>query len=579
MENIEIANKLEKVADLLEIQGANPFRVRAYRNASRIIEGYGEPLRKLVEQGADLREIEGVGEDMAGYIEELVKTGKLEALEELESEVPPGLMEVTRLEGVGPKRAAKLWKELGVTSLEELQEAAEEGRIAELKGFGKKTEKSILERIKDYQAEERRHLLSDADQFVDALLEHMKQAPHIDRVEVAGSWRRRKETVGDLDVLVTTTKGNRPVVDHFTGWGSVERVLQDGDTRASVVLSSGLQVDLRVVPPESFGAAMVYFTGSKAHSIKLRRRALDRDLHVSEYGVFEVSEGKKPSEGKRVAGAEEDELYDTLDLPFIPPELREDRGEIEAAAEEKLPKLVEVEDLRGDLQMHSTWTDGRASLRQMFEGCRSLGYEYAAITDHSQSLAMAGGLDKAKLKRQWKEIDKLQEEYDDIQLLRGIEVDILEDGSLDLDDDVLGDLDVVLATVHGHFDLPSDEQTKRLVTAMKNRSVHILGHPTGRLIGTRSPMRFDMDEVLKVAKNEGVVMELDAAPERLDLADTHLIQAKEVGVKIVIDSDAHSVRGLERIRYGVDQARRAWLEKKDVINTKSLKSFRKALRG
>jgi DNA polymerase (family 10) len=369
------------------------------------------------------------------------------------------------------------------------------------------------------------------------------------------------------------------VVDHFTGWGSVERVLQDGDTRASVVLSSGLQVDLRVVPPESFGAAMVYFTGSKAHSIKLRRRALDRDLHVSEYGVFEVSEGKKPSEGKRVAGAEEDELYDTLDLPFIPPELREDRGEIEAAAEEKLPKLVEVEDLRGDLQMHSTWTDGRASLRQMFEGCRSLGYEYAAITDHSQSLAMAGGLDKAKLKRQWKEIDKLQEEYDDIQLLRGIEVDILEDGSLDLDDDVLGDLDVVLATVHGHFDLPSDEQTKRLVTAMKNRSVHILGHPTGRLIGTRSPMRFDMDEVLKVAKNEGVVMELDAAPERLDLADTHLIQAKEVGVKIVIDSDAHSVRGLERIRYGVDQARRAWLEKKDVINTKSLKSFRKALRG
>ncbi|MFW5920960.1 MAG: helix-hairpin-helix domain-containing protein, partial [Polyangiales bacterium] len=373
MENLDIAHTLDRVADLLQIQGANPFRVRAYENAARTIEGYGEPLRKLVDEGRDLTALPSIGKDMAGYIEELVRTGELAMLNELEREVPPGLIDVMRLQGVGPKRAAKLWHELDVTDLESLEAAASEGRIAGLKGFGNKTQQSILEGLQSYRRAEQRHLLSEADEYVSALLEHLRRAPDVDELEVAGSWRRRKETVGDIDVLVTTKKPG-PVMEHFTSWGDVQRILGAGETRASVVLRSGLQVDLRVVDPKAFGAALVYFTGSKAHNIKIRKRALERNLHLSEYGVFRIPESEakqkediKPSEGEWVAGRTEKEVYDAVDLPVIPPELREDRGEVERAERGELPALLREKDLRGDLQMHTDWTDGKSSLREMVE--------------------------------------------------------------------------------------------------------------------------------------------------------------------------------------------------------------------
>jgi DNA polymerase (family 10) len=582
VENVDIARTLEQVADFLEIQGANPFRVRAYRNAARVIEGYGEPLRRLVDQGDELTEIQGVGKDMAGHIEELVQRGQLGLLEQLREQVPAGLLDVTRLQGVGPKKAAKLWKELGITSLADLQKAAEQGRVAELKGFGQKTEQSILEHIQSYQAQERRFLLSEADTYVEALVEHMEQAPGVQKLEVAGSWRRRKETVGDLDVLVTAEKP-WPVMEHFAGWSNVERVLQSGETKSSVVLRSGLQVDLRVVSPKSFGAALAYFTGSKAHNIRLRKRALERNLHLSEYGIFRTPEGQdaeqlKPSEGEWMAGRTEKEVYGVVDLPWIPPELREDRGEVEAAEQDALPRLISRRDLRGDLQMHSSWSDGRASLSEMVQACAQRGYGYMAITDHSQSLAMTGGLDADKLRRQWAEIDELAEQYEGFRILRSLETDVLRDGSLDMDDALLEQLDVVLVTVHSHLDLSQKEQTRRVLKALENPRTNILGHPTGRLIGKRPPMQLDMDEVLHCARENGVALELDAQPERLDLPDTQLIRVKELGVKLVISSDAHSVRGLDRIRYGIDQARRAGLTKGDVLNTLPVRKFLDALK-
>lgn len=574
MENVEIARKLDHIAALLELRDANPFRIRAYQNAARTIEGYGEPVRKMVDAGEDLTRLSNIGKDMATYIKELVHTGRLEVLEELEREVPLGLLEVMRLEGVGGKKAAKLWHELGITSLADLENAARHGKVAQLKGFGKKTEQQLLDRIRDYQARERRFLLSEADAMVEALLAHMCEAPGVDQLEVAGSWRRRKETVGDLDVLVTTRRDPHRVMEHITGWDRVARVVQAGETRTTVVLSSDMQVDVRVLPPRSFGAALCYFTGSKAHNIKVRKRALQYDLHLSEYGVFRTEKGK-PSEGQWIAGYTEEEVYDCMGLPWIPPELREDAGELERAERGALPALLELKDIRGDLHMHTRWSDGSTSIERMVNACRERGYEYVAIADHSRN---NGGLDGAALRKQWKELDKVAHEYDDIRILRGLEIDILDDGSLDIDDDTLEALDFAIVSVHSRFDLPSREQTRRILNAIRHPHVQALGHPTARLIGERAPIEVELDDVLKCAADHGVAMELDSRPARLDLRDAHLARACELGVKIVIDGDAHDPEGLGAIRYGVDQARRAGLEKGNVLNTLAPSRFLRALR-
>ncbi|MDP2480558.1 MAG: DNA polymerase/3'-5' exonuclease PolX [Candidatus Palauibacterales bacterium] len=581
MENVEIARTLEDVADLLEIQGSNPFRVRAYRNAARTVEEHPVPMRKLVEEGADLTELSGIGEDMSKYIHQLVDTGSLELLDQLTEDVPDSLIEIGRLPGVGPKKTQKLWKELGIETVDQLEEAAKAGKVRELEGFGAKSEEKILRGIEAYRRHQARFKISEADQHVLPLLEWLREDDSVERIEVAGSYRRRKETVGDIDLLAIAEEGGS-LMKRFTSYDRIEEVLASGDTKGSVRLASGLQVDLRILTAKSYGAALVYFTGSKEHNVRLRQRAIDRGLRISEYGVFKVEKGKRgkdedeeakerdPWEGELVAGATEEGVYAAVGLPWIPPELREDRGEIQAAETGDLPELITIEDLRGDLQMHSTWSDGRESIEAMLEGCAERGYEYFALTDHSQSLAMTGGMDEKKLRRQWKEMDEVVAKHDEIHLFRSMEIDILADGTLDLSDEMLEKLDIVLVSIHSRFNLPADEQTDRLLSALDHPEVDILAHPTGRLINERDPYEFDLDAVLERAAERGVAVELNAHPDRLDLKDTHLLKAKALGLPIVIDTDSHRTQDLDLVRYGIDQARRAWLTREDVLNTRSL---------
>lgn len=589
MENVEIAGLLRDVADLLEIREANPFRVRAYRNAVRTVEAHAVPMRKLVEEGADLTELPAIGKEMARHIAEIVETGRLSVLDELTEEVPPTLIDLMRLPGVGPKKARKLWDELGVETLDDLREAAGAGRVAELEGFGEKTQAKILEGIERFQARERRYRLSEADELVPPLLEHLRGEPGVERLEVAGSYRRRRETIGDVDILAVA-EDPEAVSARMTGYGAVTDVIGAGGTKTSVTLRTGLQVDLRVVPAESWGAALVYFTGSKEHNIRLRQRALDRGLRVSEYGVFRVPEGEegeereteergRASEGERVAGETEEEVYEALGLPWIPPEIREDRGEIDAAERGELPRLLEAGDLRGDLQMHSTWSDGRNSIEEMLDACVERGYEYLAITDHSKALAMIEGLDEEKLLEQWEEIEEIAARRDEIRILRSMEVDILKDGRLDLSDEMLERLDLVVVSVHSYFGLEQAEQTERVLRAIRHPQTDILAHPTGRIIGRRDPIALDIDEVLRACAEHGVAVELNAQPDRLDLRDTHAARARELGVPVVISTDAHRTAELDLIRYGVEQARRAWLGPEHVLNARPLEALLAYLDG
>jgi DNA polymerase (family 10) len=481
------------------------------------------------------------------------------------------------LPGVGPKKAKKLWDELGVESVDALEQAAKEGKVKDLAGFGAKSETKILAGIEEFRQHRSRMPLYEADRLVEPLVAHLRDHPRVERLEVAGSYRRRRETVGDVDLLAVATEPE-PVMERFLAYTHVARVEMSGPTRASVVLGSGLQVDLRVMPPESYGAALVYFTGSKEHNIRLRQRALDRKLRVSEWGVFKEEGGKAdrpekaherdPLAGERVAGAEEEDVYAALDLPWIPPELREDRGEIEAAVAGELPRLIELGDLRGDLQMHSTWSDGKDSIDQMVTACAARGYTYMSLTDHSKSLAMTGGLDAERMRQQWKEIDQVQARHPEIRILKSQEIDILADGSLDQDDDVIAGLDVVLVSVHSRFELPEDEQTERILAAVRHPRVNILAHPTGRILGRRKPYAFDVDKVLRACADHNVAVELNAHPERLDLKDTHLMRAKELGIPVIISTDSHRAKELPLMQYGVEQARRAWLTPDDVLNTK-----------
>jgi DNA polymerase (family 10) len=579
VENIEIARALEEVADLLEIKGANPFRIRAYRNAAQVVEGHSSPLRKLVAEDADLTEIPSIGKDMARYIQELVTDGEMSLLGELAQDIPLSLIELTRLPGLGAKRTKKLWEELDVTTLDQLEVAAQAGEVEGIPGFGKKTQERILASIERYRKRQGRIKLGDADQHVEPLLEYLRGDENVEQLDVAGSYRRRKETVGDIDILVVATDP-LPVMERFIRYADVQKILGTGDTKSSVVLRSGLQVDLRVVLPKSHGAALAYFTGSKEHNVKLRQRGQRRSLRVSEYGVFRDT-GKDeddPWAGEYVAGADETDVYAVLDLPWIPPELRENRGEFDAADRQSLPQLITLEDIRGDLQMHSTWSDGKESIESMLEACAARGYEYFAITDHSKALAMTGGLDAKKLREQWEEIGEVASRHDEIRILRGMEVDILADGRLDLEDEMLAELDIVLVSVHSRFDLPAAEQTERILRAIRHSDVDILAHPTGRQINRRDAMSFDLEAVLECAAENQVAVELNAHPDRLDLNDVQLMQARDRGCDIVISTDAHRISDLDLMKYGVQQARRAWLESEAVLNTLPLKDLVDRLR-
>ncbi len=585
MENLEIAKVLSQMGDLLEIQDANPFRVRAYRNAARLVDGHAKPMRKLVEEESDLTELPGIGKEMAKHIHELIETGGLSALDELAEKIPRSLIDVIELPGVGPKKAKKLWKELGIETVDELEQRAEAGEVAALDGFGEKSQQKILTGIEQFRQHRSRFKLVEADLLVAPLLEYLRESPEIERLEVAGSYRRRVETVGDIDLLAIASDADA-VMERFTSYPKVTQVQMSGSTRGRVSLQSGLEVDLRILTEPSYGAALVYFTGSKEHNIKLRKRAIERGLRLSEYGVFreegddqQESGERDPWAGELVAGRSEKQVYAAVELPWIAPELREDRGEVEAAAKGDLPVLLDLADMRGDLQMHSTWSDGKNSIEEMVAACAARGYEYMALTDHSKALAMTGGLDAKRVREQWKEIEEVQERYPEIRILRSQEVDILADGTLDQDDDVLEELDVVVISVHSRFDLPAAEQTARILVALQHAQVDILAHPTGRLINRRPPFELQIDEVLHCAKENGVVVELNAHPERLDLKDTHLMLARELGLKVAISTDAHRARDLDLMHYGVEQARRAWLSKADVVNALPLKEFLQQLRS
>jgi DNA polymerase (family 10) len=551
--NADIAELFNRVADLLEILGENPFRIRAYRNAARTAGGLSQSLATMVEQEKDLTELPGIGKDLAGKIEEITKTGTFSQLQELEDRIPPQLVRLMKIPGLGPKRVKILYDQLDITNLGDLKKAAEEGKIKELKGFGEKTEKMILAEI-GREKKETRIKLNVAEEIADAIVDHLKKVEGVREVIVAGSYRRKKETVADLDILATCRKDSK-VMDAFVHYDNVKKVVAQGDTRSTVVLRSGVQMDLRVVPGESYGAALHYFTGSKAHNIAVRTLGVKKGLKINEYGVFK---GKN-----RIAGKTEEEVYNQVDLPFIEPELREDRGEIEAARGGKLPPIITLKDIRGDLHVHTKETDGRHSLEQMVEAARNRGYQYLAITEHSKRLSMTHGFDAERLARRNEEIDRLNKKLKGFVVLKSIEVDILSDGDLDLPDSILKELDLTVCSVHSKFNLPREKQTERILRAMDNPYFNVLAHPSGRLINEREPYDVDIETLMKAARDRGCIMEVNAHPDRLDLTDTDCILAKEMGVKVVISTDAHSMNDLDLMRFGVWQGRRGWLEKDD----------------
>jgi DNA polymerase (family 10) len=565
VQNAEIAAIFDQIAELLEIEGENQFRVRAYRRAARTIEGLPQSVRGLLSAGKDLSELPGIGKDLAGKIADIVKSGHFALLEQLKKKLPGELGDIAALPGLGPKRVKLLYQELKVHTLDDLRRAIRSGRLRKLPGFGPTSEQKLAAALKK-PTTEKRFRLSVAEAEAEALVGYLRDGG---RVVVAGSYRRRRDTVGDLDVLVTAKNG-AAVGNKLVRYENVADVLAHGPTRATVVLRSGLQVDVRAVPEPSYGAALLYFTGSKAHNIALRGLANEHGWKLNEYGMFA---GKR-----RIAGATEEEIYKKLKLAYIPPELREDRGEIALAKTGRLPRLVTADDIRGDLHVHSDWTDGTAPMAEMAAAAQARGYEYMALTDHSRRVAMAHGLDPARLSRQIRAIDRLNDKLRGFTILRGIEVDILKDGRLDLPDSTLKRLDVVVASVHSFFDLPREAQTDRMVRAMENRHVSIIGHPTGRLIGEREPYDIDMERVISAARDCGCCLEINSEPDRLDLNDIHAHAAKLAGIKVAVSTDAHSVNAFAYIRFGIDQARRGWLTADDVINTRPLAELRKLLK-
>jgi DNA polymerase (family 10) len=572
--NSHIADAFDLIGDILDFQGANPFRVRAYRNSARTIRDYTEPLAAMVEtQKEKLTEIDGIGDDLAGKIITLVTTGSLPMLEDLKKQVPDSVLALLRIPGLGPKKAAALHKQLGIQTLEQLKAACDEHKVRELKGFGEKTEQLILQGMAIAEQAHQRLYWAEADQFVQALRDHFKPCKGIEQLEFAGSYRRGKETVGDLDILAVA-KQPTAAMDCLESFPETTQVIGRGDTKMSIRTANGFQIDLRVVPAESFGAALQYFTGSKEHNVILRGRAKDKGLKINEWGVFRVKGDKET----RIAGATEEEVYATLKLPLFPPEIREGRREFEWADRDELPELITVDDIRGDLHMHTTASDGSASIEEMIAAAHKRGLSYIAITDHSQRVSMARGLDPKRVLAQWKQIDKLRDSLPDgFTLLKGIECDILEKGGMDLPDDVLAQADWVLASVHYGQKQPRQQITDRILGALENQHVSVIAHPTGRLINRRDPYEVDLDAVMASAKKHRKLLELNANPMRLDLNDVYCAAAKQHGIPIVINTDAHSPDGLDVLRCGILQARRAGLTKADVANTRPWAQMKKLL--
>lgn len=566
--NSQVAEIFNEIADLLEIEGENQFRIRAYRNAARTVGNLPHSVADMLEHGEELSELPGIGKDLAGKIAEIVRTGKLSTLEELKGHFPPNLVALMRLPGLGAKRIRAL-QQHGIDTIQKLRVAASVGRIREFAGFGAKSEKNVLDAIDRQRAASSRVKLIVAQEISDSLVPWLRKAHGVEHVIVAGSFRRRMETVGDIDILITCDSPAE-VMERFISYDEVERVLARGDTRSAVLLRSGVQVDVRVVPEESFGAALLYFTGSKAHNIELRKLAMKRGLKISEYGVFRGT--------RSIAGRTEEEVYQQVGLPFIEPELRENRGEIEAARAHTLPKLITLKDLRGDLHCHTKDSDGRHTMEEMAEAARRRGHEYIAITDHSKRLGITHGLTATRLAEQVRRIDHLNAKLHGITLLKSVEVDILDDGSLDLPDSILSKLDFVVGSIHSKFNLSREQQTKRVLCAMENPHFNILAHPTGRLINERQPYELDLEKVMRAARGHGCTLEINAQPDRLDLSDVHCRLAKDLDVKVVISTDAHSVSDLEFIHFGVDQARRGWLEAANVINAAPFDELRRKLR-
>ncbi len=574
MDNAKISAQITKLADLLEFQGANSFKIRAYRRGARVIKDATDSFATIVNNDpSELLEIEGIGKGVAEKITQLIQDGEIAEINTILETVPATVLDILRIPGLGPRKAALLYQELGIQTLDQLQAACKADEVQKLKGFAAKTQQSILDGIAIAAAANERIYWSDADQLADALRLHMQNCPAIQRIEFAGSYRRGRETVGDLDVLVDSTDAES-VMDHFSEFPELEQVIVRGDTKMSIRVTNSFQVDLRVVPADAFGAALQYFTGSKDHNVELRGRAKQLGLKINEYGVFRV-EGDDES---YIAGATEEEVYQALDLPCFAPEIREARTEFHWASDDAIPTLITVEQIQGDLHMHTTATDGKASIEEMAEAAKARGLKYIAITDHSQRVSVAHGLDAEKLLQQWKEIDDINaSRNDDFLILKGVECDILEDGAMDLPDEVLAQADWVIASVHFGQRQPRQQITDRITGALANPHIDIIAHPTGRLINRREAYEVDIDAVFQAAQENHKMLELNANPARLDLHDVHCAMAREREIPIVISSDAHSVTGLDVLKYGINQARRGGLAAGHVANTLSWNKLQKLL--
>jgi DNA polymerase (family X) len=577
MDNKALAGILFETADLMEIDGQDSFRIRSYRNAAQSIEALPQQLSELIKEPRKVLEIPGIGRGMLEKLQEIFKQGRLSTHVELLQKYRPSMLDLLRIQGLGPKTIALIWSAYQVSDLDGVEKLAQEGKIRLLPRMGEKQETKLLKAIADYRRIAGRFLLDAAQAQATKIVEHLRDSPGVEKVTPAGSLRRGRETVGDLDILVTGTacsdeRERQKLIDRIIQLPGLMEIIARGENKVSFRLRGGMQVDVRLLAPESFGAAMQYFTGGKAHNVALRQRALKMGYTLSEYNLARVDTGE------RVAGESEEEIYSQLKLDYIPPELRENCGEIEAAETHRLPQLVSQSDLAGDVHMHTVETDGRNTIEEMAEAARERGYHYMAITDHSKNLAFTNGLDDRRAIEHIQRIRASDQQFGGIKIFAGVEVDILADGSLDLSDSVLEQMDLVIASVHSHFNQSPEEMTDRLLKAIENPNTSLIGHPTGRILLRRDAYPFDLDAVLKAAAEHKVAMELNAYPDRLDLCDRHLRLAKQYGVKIVINTDSHHTSHLDNMRYGIRQARRAWLSKDDVLNTLPEPSFRKAMK-
>jgi DNA polymerase (family 10) len=576
LDNKTIASLLYETADLMEINGDDSFRVRSYRNAAQAIESLDHPVWALIPEPKKLLEIPGIGKGMSARLKDLYETGQISMHQQLLEKYRPSMLELLKIQGLGPKTIALLWSAHQVADLEGVEKLARAGKLRELPRMGEKAEQKILKAIESYRAISGRFCLDDADAIAQKLSLHLTHLPGVEKVTPVGSLRRGRETVGDLDILITGNccvqeQQRYDVIEQIVRFPGIVDVIAKGENKVSFKLRSGMQVDVRLLPPESFGAAMQYFTGSKSHNVALRQRALKLGYTLNEYGLAKLDTEK------RVAGKTEDEIYAKLGMDCIPPELRENCGEIDAALEHRLPTLIERRDLQGDVHMHTVETDGKCTIQEMAEAARAYGYKYMAITDHSKNLAFTNGLDDTRAIAHIRNIRKASETAG-IRIFAGIEVDILADGSLDLSDSVLEEMDIVIASVHSALNQEPQQMTERLLKAIDNKNVSLIGHPTGRILLRRDAYQYDMEAVLAAAARNKVAMEQNAYPDRLDLCDRHLRMAKERGVKIVINTDSHHTTHMEKIKYGVLQARRAWLTKEDVLNTLPVEKFAKAMK-